>query len=96
MRPRAMLGPFLLIMSLSGCVVMPTGPSVTLAPAPGKPFNVFHSEFDKCNQLAKRQMGKYYDYISSEEAQFYYDNAYAQCMLSYGNRMQQPVRVDSY
>ena len=95
MRPRKLLLPFLLLMSLSGCVVMPTGPSVTMAPASGKPFNIFHSEFEKCNQLAKRQMGNYYDYISSEQAQFYYDNAYVQCMISYGNLIQQPVRVDS-
>lgn len=71
---------------------MPTGPSVTMAPASGKPFNIFRSEFEKCNQLAERQMGNYSDYISSEEAQIYYDNAYVKCMISYGNLIQQPVR----
>ena len=96
MRPGKLLVPFLLLMSLSGCVIMPTGPRVTMAPASGKPFNIFRSEFEKCNQMAGQQMGNYYDYASSEEAQFYYDNAYVKCMLSYGNRIQQPVRVDPY
>ena len=95
MRLRKLLLPFLLLMSLFGCVAMPTGTGVTMAPASGKPFNIFHSEFEKCNQLAARQMGNYYDYISSEQAQFYYDNAYVECMISYGNRVQLPVGVDS-
>ena len=94
MRSRKLL-PFLLLVLLSGCVIMPTGPGVTMAPASGKPFNIFRSEFEKCNQSADRQMGNYSDYISSEEAQNYYDNAYVNCMISYGNRIQQPVCVDS-
>jgi len=92
MRPSKLLSPFLLLMSLSGCVTLPTGPSVTMAPPSEKPFNIFNSEFEKCTQLANRQMGQYYDYVSSEEAQYYYDNAYVRCMISYGNRIQQPVR----
>ena len=92
MRPGKLLLPFLLLMSLSGCVVMPTGPSVTMAPGSGKAFNVFRTEFEKCNQQAGSQMGNYYDYDSSEEAQSYYDKAYVRCMLSYGN-VQQPVRM---
>ena len=66
---------------------MPTGPMVTTAPASGEPFNVFRSEFEKCKELAGRQMGSYYNYETSEEAQFYYDNAFAQCMTSHGNRI---------
>jgi hypothetical protein len=76
-------------------MVMPTGPTVAMAPPPGKPFNIFNSEFEKCNQLAKRQMGNYYNYSSSGEAQFFYDNAYVQCMISHGNQVQPPVRLDS-
>jgi hypothetical protein len=96
MKPRKLLLPFLICVSLSGCVTMPTGPGVTMAPNSGKPFNVFLSEFKKCKELADRQMGNYSDYISSEEAQAYYDKAYVNCMISYGNRIQQPVRGNPY
>jgi hypothetical protein len=93
MRPGKLLLPILLITSLSGCVTLPTGPSVLVMPAKGKPFEVFQSEVENCKQVAGGRMGKYYDYYSSEEAQFYYDNAYVQCMISYGNRTPQPVRM---
>ena len=93
MRLGKLLLPFLLLMSLSGCVTLPAGPSVTMAPASGKPFDLFESEFGKCKQLADRQMGKSYEYSSTQEAQLYYDNIYVRCMTAYGNRIQQPVRV---
>src|SRR5574338_627950 len=81
------------LLLLNGCVTMPTGPSVLVLPAQGKPFEVFQSEVGQCRQLADRQMGKYFDYSSSQEAQLYYDRAYVQCMISHGNQIPQPARV---
>ena len=75
----------LIVMVLSGCVTLPTGPGVPTSPAAGKPFNLYLTEDGKCRQLAERQLGKYYDYISTQEAQYHYDNVYVQCMRSYGN-----------
>jgi len=95
MRLKKFLWPFFLVMSLAGCVIMPTGPSVTMAPASGKPFNIFNSEFKKCTELAESRMGNYSDYMSSEEAQIYYDKDYVKCMTSYGNRVLPPLRMDS-
>jgi len=64
----------LIVMVLSGCVALPTGPSVPTSPADGKPFNLYLTEDGKCRQLAERQLGKYYDYFSTQEAQYHYDN----------------------
>ncbi len=81
------------LLALNGCVTMPTGPSVLVMPAQGKPFDVFQSEVGKCRQWADSRMGKFYDYYSSQEAQFYYDNAYIQCMISHGNQIPRPARM---
>src|SRR5512137_2332930 len=81
----------LLLVPLAGCVTLPTAPSVTMAPAPGKPFDVFRSEFEQCTKSAERQLGEYYDYNSTQEAQIHYDNVYLQCMRSHGNTIISPV-----
>ena len=47
----------LLILALSGCAVLPRGPSVMVLPAPGKPFELFQSEDMTCRQWAARQIG---------------------------------------
>lgn len=39
-------------LSLSGCAEMPTGPTVTVWPGPGKPFSVFRQEDDVCRAYA--------------------------------------------
>ena len=85
MKLRKLLLPFVLLVSLSGCVTLPTGPSVTMAPASWKPLDIFQSESEECKKFADRRMGKYYDYVSSQDAQFYYNNAYVKCMISYGS-----------
>ena len=79
-------------MSLSGCVTLPTGPSVPMSPGEGKPFNIYLAEDGKCRQISERQLGKYYDYLSSQEAQYHYNNVFVQCMTSHGNRILSPVR----
>ena len=83
----------LAVISLSGCVTLPTGPRVSMSPADGKPFDLYLVEDGKCRQVAERQLGKYYDYFSSLEAQYHYDNVYAQCMISHGNLLIQSPAV---
>ncbi len=51
---------FLLLLALvvlSGCATIPTGPSVMVWPAPGKPFEVFQSDDAVCRQWASQQVG---------------------------------------
>ena len=49
----------LLLVSLvsAGCATLPTGPSVNVMPAPGKPFDQFMAEDAVCRQYAERQLG---------------------------------------
>lgn len=42
---------------LTGCATMPTGPSVMVLPAPGKPFEVFQADEAVCRQWAFQQSG---------------------------------------
>jgi hypothetical protein len=42
---------------LGGCATLPTGPSVTVLPAPGKPFEQFQAEDAGCRQWAAQQIG---------------------------------------
>jgi len=39
-------------LALGGCAEMPTGPTVAVWPAPGKPFEVFRAEDAECRQYA--------------------------------------------
>ncbi|MBL6750248.1 MAG: glycine zipper family protein [Nevskia sp.] len=43
---------------LAACVEMPTGPSVTVMPAPYKPFEVFAADDQVCRQFAQQQVGQ--------------------------------------
>jgi hypothetical protein len=45
------------LLLLGGCVTMPTGPSVLVLPAPGKPFDLFQAEDASCRQWARMQIG---------------------------------------
>lgn len=42
---------------LSACATMPTGPSVMVLPAAGKPFDVFQQEDAVCRRWAEQQIG---------------------------------------
>ncbi len=42
---------------LSACATIPTGPSVMVRPAPGKPFGVFQADDAACRQWASQQVG---------------------------------------
>jgi hypothetical protein len=41
----------------SGCVTVPTGPSVRVFPTPGKPYDLFLSEDSYCRHAAELQIG---------------------------------------
>lgn len=45
------------LIALGGCVTLPTGPSVMVMPAPGKPMDVFQDDDLICRQWADRQVG---------------------------------------
>jgi uncharacterized protein YcfJ len=47
----------MLLMVLSGCATLPTGPSVNVLPTQGKPFATFQTEDATCRQWAQQQMG---------------------------------------
>ena len=49
--------PVLCAILMAGCVTLPTGPSVSVFPAPGKPYDLFLSEDSTCRQAAERQIG---------------------------------------
>ena len=45
------------VVALGGCASLPTGPSVMVLPAPGKPFEQFQAEDAACRQWAAQQVG---------------------------------------
>jgi len=45
------------VAALGGCASLPTGPSVMVLPAPGKPFEQFQAEDAACRQWAAQQVG---------------------------------------
>jgi len=50
---------FLIVLALAllgGCATMPTGPTVTVYPGPGKPFEVFQADDYACRQWAQEQI----------------------------------------
>lgn len=48
---------FLVLIMLTGCVTMPSAPSVMVMPAPGKPFDLFVQEDNRCRGFAAQQLG---------------------------------------
>ncbi len=74
----------LALIALSGCVSVPTGPSVMVLPPEGKSFAQFQAEDATCRQWAGQQVGPTYQEYQYE-AQRRYDITYQQCMYAYGN-----------
>lgn len=50
------LGSGAVVLALAGCAEMPTGPTVAVWPAPGKPFSVFREDDAQCRQYAAAQI----------------------------------------
>lgn len=44
-----------ILLLATGCATTPTGPTVAVMPAPGKPFEVFQGEDCQCRQYARFQ-----------------------------------------
>jgi hypothetical protein len=48
---------FAAMLAVGGCATLPTGPSVMVLPAPGKPFDQFRVEDATCQQWAAQRIG---------------------------------------
>ena len=74
---------------LSACTVIPTGPSVLVLPAVGKPMDVFQTDEVGCRSYAQQQIGVALEQqagaASGMPLQARYDMAYIQCMYAKGN-----------
>ncbi|HTZ18897.1 MAG TPA: YMGG-like glycine zipper-containing protein [Dissulfurispiraceae bacterium] len=46
------------LLTISGCATVPTGPSVMALPGQGKPFEVFQEDDAVCRQWAAQQIGQ--------------------------------------
>ena len=57
MTTRWMRGVLVGSLVLAGCATLPTGPSVMVLPAPGKPFEQFQGDDAACRQWATAQVG---------------------------------------
>jgi hypothetical protein len=47
----------LVLVALGGCATMPSGPTITVLPGPGKPFEAFQADDYACRQWAEQQIG---------------------------------------
>ena len=47
----------IILATITGCATIPTGPTLAVMPAPGKPFEVFVADDTVCRQFADRQTG---------------------------------------
>ncbi|MGA2465929.1 MAG: glycine zipper family protein [Thermodesulfobacteriota bacterium] len=56
MKAKAMI--LLLLMTMGGCATVPTGPSVSVMPGPGKTFEQFQADDAACRQWAGQQIGR--------------------------------------
>ena len=50
------MGALAAIVVLAGCVQQPMGPTVSVMPAPNKPFDVFAADQAACKQFAEQQV----------------------------------------
>ena len=57
MKSKLSIFPLLLLLILSGCATMPTGPSVMVLPPEGKSFDQFRIDDAICRQYAYEQVG---------------------------------------
>jgi hypothetical protein len=51
------LASYLILLALGGCATLPSGPSVMVLPAPGKPFEQFMADDAVCRQWAEQRLG---------------------------------------
>lgn len=56
-RNEAVAGPLVVVVGLTGCATIPTGPSVMVLPGRGKTFEQFQADNGVCRQWASTQVG---------------------------------------
>jgi hypothetical protein len=82
----------LAVVAVSACSTIPTGPSVTVWPGPGKPLEVFQSDDAVCRKWAsQRAEPESFEYEWAVQRR--YDNAYIQCMVAKGNQVPGATRT---
>lgn len=54
--PKATAAALATLLVLGGCVSQPTGPTIAVMPAPGKPFQVFQDDQVLCTHYASQQI----------------------------------------
>jgi hypothetical protein len=59
---------FVMPVVICGCSSIPTGPSVAVMPAPGKPFDLFVAEERECRQFAQQSIGTTANQAATESA----------------------------
>ena len=74
----------------AGCLSSPSGPTVLVLPATGKPFEQFQADVDVCRSWAAQQTKGAYMDAPTYEVQRRYDNAYVQCMYAKGHQVPSP------
>jgi hypothetical protein len=52
---------------IAGCASLPTGPTVAVMPAPGKPFEVFREDDATCRAFAQQQLGANPNEVAREQ-----------------------------
>ncbi len=67
MRRQRIIAALLLALLLNGCATLPNGPSVTVLPAQGKPFDLFQKEDTQCRHWAAQQIGMTPDEIAKQD-----------------------------
>ena len=55
------------VLAVSGCAQMPTGPSIAVMPAPGMPFEVFQRDDYVCRQYALASVGVNPNKVANEQ-----------------------------
>ncbi len=80
----------LIVLLLTSCAYMPSGPSRIALAAPGldKSFDQFHNDDMKCKQFSQKEVSE----ISANKTsawivQQHYDFRYLQCMYAQGHRV---------
>ena len=80
----------LIVLLLTSCAYMPSGPSMIAlaAPGSGKSFDQFHNDDMKCKQFSQEEVSE----ISANKTSAWivqqrYDFSYLQCMYAQGHRV---------
>jgi hypothetical protein len=83
--------PLAVVLALTACAGVPTGPTVPVLPGTGKSLEQFHADDGVCQQFAMAQVtggaAGSAATASSYDMQRKYDLSYIQCMYAKGHRV---------